>query len=76
MDLQTQAKINTKDNSLTITLPPELIEKLNITEGDTLIITENIDSITLSKYDLELETAMKIYKRGSNKYQNALKKLA
>lgn len=73
-----QLIINKQGNSFSITLPQELVEKLNVAEGDTLLITENTDkhSITLSKYDESWEKAMKIYRQGSDKYSHALKELA
>lgn len=68
--------INKQGNSFSITLPQELVEKLNMKEGDALFITETDNGITLSKYDEQLEKAMEIYHQGSEKYRHALRKLA
>jgi len=68
--------INKQGNFLSITLPKELVEKLNLTEYDVLVVTETADGITLSKYDAQLEKAMDIYRQGSEKYRNALRELA
>lgn len=68
--------INKQDDSFSITLPKALVEKLHITENNTLLITETSDGFTLSKYDEKLEKAMEIYRQGSDKYRNALRKLA
>lgn len=68
--------INKQGNSFSITLPEELIEKLNMKEGDALFITETDNGITLSKYDEQLEKAMEIYRQGSEKYRYALRELA
>ncbi len=71
-----QLTIHKQGNSFSINLPEELVEKLNIKEGDALFITETDDGITLSKYDDQAEKAMKIYHKGSEKYRNALRELA
>lgn len=68
--------INKQGNFLSITLPKELVEKINLTECDVLVVTETADGITLSKYDAQLEKAMEIYRQGSEKYRNALRELA
>lgn len=63
-------------DSLGITLPPELLEKLQVTEGDSIFITETAEGIQITTRDPEFEKAMKIYKKGSEKYKNALRELA
>ncbi len=68
--------LNKHGNSFSITLPEELVEKLNMKEGDALFITETDNGITLSKYDEQLEKAMEIYRQGSEKYRYALRELA
>jgi putative addiction module antidote len=69
-------KIRKVGNSLGATLPKEILEKLRVGEGDTVFVTETPDGVKLSAYDPEFETAMSIYKQGSQKYRNALKELA
>lgn len=69
-------KIRKVGNSLGATIPKEVLEKLRVGEGDTVFITETSDGVKLSAYDPEFEQAMSIYKKGSHKYRNALKKLA
>jgi putative addiction module antidote len=63
-------------DSLVITLPQEVLEKLNVGEGDNVFLTETADGIQITIFDPELEKAMKIYKEGSEKYKNALGELA
>lgn len=63
-------------DSFGITLPPEILEKLQVGEGDTIFITETAEGIEITTRDTEFEKAMEIYKKGSEKYKNALRKLA
>lgn len=63
-------------DSLGITLPIELLEKLKLGEGDSIFITETAEGIQITNRDYEFEKAMEIYKKGSEKYKNALRELA
>lgn len=69
-------KIRKVGNSLGATIPKEILEKLRVSEGDTIFVTETSDGVKLSAYDPEFEKAMSIYKKGSHQYRNALKELA
>ena len=53
-----QVKITTIGNSAGIILPKELLEKLRVSRGDSLTVTETPDGINLSPYDKEVEEAM------------------
>jgi putative addiction module antidote len=69
-------KIRKVGNSLGATIPKEVLDKLQVGEGDTVFVTETADGVNLSAYDPEFEKAMSIYKQGSHKYRNALRELA
>ena len=69
-------KIQKIGNGLGITLPKELLQQLNIGEGDTLVVTETADGVQMMTDDLKWEQAMKIYREGSQTYKNALRELA
>ena len=69
-------KIRKVGNSLGATIPKEVLEKLRVSEGDTVFVTETPDGVKLSAYDPKFEKAMAIYKQGSHKYRNAMKELA
>lgn len=69
-------KIRKVGNSLGATIPKEVLEKLRVTEGDTVFVTETPDGVKLSAYNPEFERAMSIYKQGSHKYRNAMNELA
>ncbi len=63
-------------NSLGANIPPELLEKLMVREGDFLYVTETSEGILLSPHDPELTEIMEVAKDVSSRYKNALKKLA
>lgn len=69
-------KIHRIGDSLAITLPKEVVEQLNIGEGDDVFLTETADGVQLTTYDPEFERAMKAYRKVSQKYKNALRELA
>lgn len=63
-------------NSLGTTFPKEILDKLKVSQGDTLFVIETPHGIELTPYDPEFEKAMAAYNEGSKKYRNALKELA
>ena len=69
-------KIHKIGDSLGITLPEEVLQQLNVGEGDNVFLTETEDGVQITVNDPEFERAMKIYKQGSEKYKNALRELA
>ncbi|MBA3922096.1 MAG: AbrB/MazE/SpoVT family DNA-binding domain-containing protein [Nostocaceae cyanobacterium] len=68
-------KIRKVGNSLGITLPKEILQKLKMSEGDSLFVTETVDGIQLTNYDPEFEKVMTAYRKVGNKYRNALREL-
>ena len=69
-------KIRKIGNSLGASIPKEILEQMNVGEGDSLYITQTPDGIKLTPYDPEFESAMKAAKNITNRYRNALKELA
>ncbi len=69
-------KIRRVGNSQGITLPKELLQKLNVREGDSVFVTETAEGVQLTAYDPEFEKAMAAYRKVSSKYKNALRELA
>jgi putative addiction module antidote len=69
-------KIQKIGDSLGISLPEEVLQQLNVGEGDNVFMTETDEGIQITVNDPEFERAMKIYKQGSEKYKNALRELA
>lgn len=69
-------KIHKIGDSLGITLPQEILEQLNVGEGDNVFLTETPDGVQLTTSDPEFERAMKAYRKVSQQYKNALRELA
>ena len=69
-------KIRKIGNSLGASIPKEILEQMNVGEGDSLYVTQTPDGIKLTPYDPEFESAMKTAKNITNRYRNALKELA
>ena len=69
-------KIHTIGDSLVIALPQEVLQQLNLGEGDNVFLTETTDGVQITACDPEFEKAMKAYRKVSEKYKNALRELA
>ncbi len=64
-------------NSTGLILPKELMNRLNLGQGEWLHVTENADgSIRLSPYDPVFEKGLDIAEKAMKTYRNALSKLA
>jgi putative addiction module antidote len=69
-------KIRKIGNSLGASIPKEILEQMNVGEGDSLYVTQTPDGIKLTPYDPEFELAMEAAKNITNRYRNAMKELA
>jgi putative addiction module antidote len=72
----TTLKIRKVGNSLGTTFPKEILQQLNVEEGDTVYVTQMPDGIKLTAYDPNFAKAMEAYRKVSRKYKNALRELA
>lgn len=72
----TTLKIRKIGNSLGTILPTELLNRMNVQEGDDLHVVETESGIELTAYDPDFENAMKVFENGRKKYRNALRRLA
>jgi len=72
----TKLKITSIGNSVGIILPKELLEKLRVSKGDTLQVTESPTGVVLSAYDSEFEEAMSLAEEIMREDRDVLKKLA
>ncbi len=71
-----QLKIRKIGNSLGATLPQEVLAKLNVTEGDSVFVTETSEGLQITPYDPEFEASMRAFAKTRKKYRNALRELA
>ncbi|MDA1193898.1 MAG: AbrB/MazE/SpoVT family DNA-binding domain-containing protein [Planctomycetota bacterium] len=68
-------KIRRVGNSAAVTLPKEVLAKLRVREGDTLVLTEGKEGLYLTPYDQTFHDAMKAFGETRRKYRNALREL-
>jgi putative addiction module antidote len=69
-------KVTRIGNSLGVILPREITDRLNIEKGDELAVVETPNGVELSPFDPDFAAKMKIARRVSRKYRNALRELA
>ncbi|MDA0765422.1 MAG: AbrB/MazE/SpoVT family DNA-binding domain-containing protein [Verrucomicrobia bacterium] len=72
----TTVKIISIGNSAGLILPKELLEKLRVSKGDTLTVTETSRGLELSAYDEIKSRQMDIAECIMRENRNMLKKLA
>lgn len=69
-------KIRKVGNSLGVTFPKELLDQLNVKEGDELYLTKTEQGFELTPYDPEFTAEMEAYRHVARKHRNALRALA
>jgi len=71
-----QTKLRKIGNSIGVTFPKEILDKLDLKEGDTMNIVLTTEGIKLTAFDPNFEAVIEAYKEGKAKYRNAMRKLA
>ena len=72
-----ELKVRKFGNSLGVILPKEILQRLNATEGQRLLLIESPEgAFQLQASDPELELQMKIAREGMDRYRNTLRILA
>ncbi|MBE9170047.1 AbrB/MazE/SpoVT family DNA-binding domain-containing protein [Pleurocapsales cyanobacterium LEGE 06147] len=69
-------KLRKIGNSLGATFPKEILDKLQVEEGDTIFVTQTPDGVQLTAYDPEFEAVMQAAEDVTRRYRNALRELA
>ncbi|MBD1821016.1 AbrB/MazE/SpoVT family DNA-binding domain-containing protein [Cyanobacteria bacterium FACHB-DQ100] len=69
-------KIEKVGDSLGVALPEEIVQKLQVKEGDTVDISETPDGVEITNRAPNLEKAMQAYQKINEKYKNALRELS
>ena len=72
----TSLKITQIGNSLGVILPKEITERLKLEKGDELAVVDTPNGVELTPYDPGFAEKMKVAKRISKRYRNALRELA
>jgi len=62
--------------SVGATFPKDVLERLNVGDGDQVFLIDHEDGYLLTPYDPTFAKAMEVYRRGAGKYRNALRELA
>lgn len=71
-----QIKIRKIGNSLGVTIPQEILKKLNVSEGDSVFVTETPEGVQITPYDPDFQASMQAFAKTRKKYRNALRELA
>jgi putative addiction module antidote len=74
--ITTELTIRKVGNSMGVTFPKELLNKLRVSEGEKIYLTETPEGVLISAYDPAFAEAMEAYAEGSSKYRNTLHQLA
>ncbi|MGB5966839.1 MAG: AbrB/MazE/SpoVT family DNA-binding domain-containing protein [Spirulinaceae cyanobacterium] len=69
-------KIRKIGDDLGITLPVEVLKKLDIAEGEEVLLVETENGVQISTQERNLAQAMAAYEKVSKKYEDALRELA
>ncbi len=69
-------KISKVGDSLSIVLSSEILQKLQVGEGDSVMARETLNGIELIADDLKLQAGIEAYNKVVNKYSKALEELA
>ncbi len=72
----TRLKITTVGNSAGIVLPKEMLAKLRVEKGDTLLATETPNGIELSAFDADVERQLRMAEEVMREDRDVLRKLA
>jgi putative addiction module antidote len=71
-----ELKIRKIGNSLGVVLPKEVLMHLNVTEGDTVTISEAQDGVRLTSGNPDFAKSMAVFESLNRRYRNALRELA
>ena len=69
-------KVTTVGNSAGVVLPKELLAKLRVEKGDTLLVLETPNGIELTAHDAELERQLDIAEGVMREDREVLRRLA
>ena len=71
-----QTKIRRAGGSLSATLPKDMVDRLHLAAGDLVFLVETDRGLLLTPYDPKFDEALDVYRRGAQRYRNALRELA
>jgi putative addiction module antidote len=68
--------VKKRGNSLSVIVPKEMADSMNIEDGDSLFVTKTPSGYEISAYDPNFEKKINAARQGMKKYRNALIELA
>jgi putative addiction module antidote len=71
-----QVKVTQIGNSLGVVLPKDVVERLGITRGQQLSLSETANGIELSPFDADFEEQMRMAEDIMDRYRDTLRELA
>jgi putative addiction module antidote len=71
-----RTKLRRAGGSLAATIPKEMLDRLQLGEGDAVYVRETPEGILLTPYDPEFADGMAAFEHVSRKFRNALRELA
>jgi len=74
--MTTALKITAIGNSAGVILPKEMLERLRVGKGDSLLAIETPNGIELTAYDPIVARQMEVAERVMRKHRDVLRKLA
>jgi putative addiction module antidote len=74
--MTTALKITAIGNSAGVILPKEMLERLRVGKGDSLLAIETPNGIELTAYDPTVARQMEVAERVMRKHRDVLRKLA
>ena len=71
-----KVQVTTVGTSVGVVLPKDVVARLRIGDGDTVVLTETPSGYEITPFDAELENDMDAAREVTRKYHNALRELA
>ena len=71
----TKLKIVTIGNSVGVTLPKEILERLRVQKGDSLYVVETPNGVEITPYDPEFAEQIEIAEDVMHEWRDVLRKL-
>jgi putative addiction module antidote len=69
-------KLTQIGNSTGFVLPKEVLDKMNVSKGDVIYLTETADGFRITPYNTEFEQQMAVARDVMKKRRNVLRELA
>lgn len=63
-------------NSAGVTIPKQTLEKFGLEKGSKVFLRESDEGILVTPYDPLFKRAMTIYRKGAQRYRNAMRELS